>query len=265
MVCFTLEIHQRIIWILDKFGGCTMLDTINIAICEDEKIQVDLLEKYVKRWASKNNIIVKIEAFYSGEAFEFSWSMDKKYDILLLDIEMKELNGIELAKKIRVEDDLLNIIFITAIPDYIGQGYDVDALNYLLKPVEEEKLFECLDRALKKIPKEEKTILIDVDGEIIRIKQEDIFYIEAFSHNIEINIRDKKFSTRKNISTIEKELDENAFIRCHRSYIVGLKHIKKIGKNDIELDNGNIIPVSRRQYSNVNMAFIKYYKGEANE
>lgn len=242
-----------------------MLDTINIAICEDNKIQVELLEKQVKKWASKNNIIVNIEVFYSGEAFEFTWSMDKKYDILLLDIEMKELNGVELAKRIREEDGLLNIIFVTAIPDYIGEGYNVSAINYLLKPVEEEKLFECLDRSLKKIPKEEKTILIDVDGQIIRIKQEDIFYIEAFSHNIEINTKDEKFTTRKNIGTMEKELGENSFIRCHRSYIVSLKHVKRIGRTEIELDDGRTIPVSRRQYSNVNMAFIKYYKGEANE
>lgn len=242
-----------------------MLNPIHIAICEDDKIQVELLEKYVKNWAFKNNSLVKIEVFYSGEAFEFSWSMDKKYDVLLLDIEMKELNGVELAKKIRLEDELLNIIFVTAIPDYIGEGYNVSAINYLIKPISEEKLFECLDRVVKKIPKEEKTILVDVDGEIIRIKQKDIFYVEAFSHTVEINTEKEKFVTRKNISTIEKELDENAFVRCHRSYIVGLKHVKRIRKTEIELDDGRIIPVSRRQYANVSMAFIKYYKGEDDE
>jgi len=246
-------------------GGRIVLKPINIAICEDDRIQVELLEGYVKSWASKNKLPVRIEVFYSGEAFEFSWSMDKKYDILLLDIEMKELNGVQLAKRIRLEDELLNIIFITAIPDYIAEGYNVSAINYLIKPISEEKLFECLDKAIKKIPKEEEAILIDLDGETIRIKQEDILYIEAFSHSIEINTKEDKYITRKNISTIEKELDEKAFVRCHRSYIVGLKHIKKIGKTEIELDDGRIITVSRSQYSNVNMAFIKYYRGEINE
>lgn len=242
-----------------------MLDKINIAICDDEKVQVELLEKYVKSWAEKNNIIANIEAFYSGEAFEFSWSMDKKYDILLLDIEMAELNGVELAKKIRKEDDLLNIIFITAIPDYIGEGYNVDAINYLLKPISEIKLYECLNKAMEKMPKEEKAILIDVEGEIVRIKQDNIIYIEAFSHYIDVNTIDEKYSTRKNIGVIERELEENSFIRCHRSYIVGLRHIKKIGKTNIELDNGDIIPVSRREYSNTNKAFIRYFRGELDE
>lgn len=242
-----------------------MINPINVAICEDNKVEAELLEKYVKNWAVKNNTSVRTEVFYSGEAFEFSWSMDKKYDVLLLDIEMKKLNGVELAKRIRLEDELINIIFVTAIPDYIGEGYNVSAINYLIKPISEEKLFECLDKAVKRVSKESKAVLIDVDGETIRLKQEDIFYIEAFSHTVEINTEKEKYVTRKNISAIEKELDENAFVRCHRSYIVGLKHVKRIGKNEIELDDGRMIPVSRRQYANVNMAFIRYYKGEDDE
>ena len=242
-----------------------MPDRINIAIIDDEKVQLELLEKYVRNWASEKNIRVITEAFYSAESFDFSWSMDKKYNILLLDIQMSGQNGIELAKKIRKEDNMANIIFITAIPDYIGEGYEVEAINYLIKPIKEEKLYECLDRALQRIPKEEKTILIDVDGEIRRIIQHDILYVEAFSHSIDISTVDGKYTTRKNISAIEKELDENIFIRCHRSYIVGLRYIKRIGKNQLELDNGDLIPVSRRQYSQTNRAFIKYFRGDIDD
>jgi DNA-binding LytR/AlgR family response regulator len=147
-----------------------MSDTINVAICEDEKVQVELLEKHVKIWGEQRNIKVIIETFYSAESFDFNWSMDKRYDVLLLDIQMPGQNGIELAKKIREEDDIINIIFITAIPDYIQEGYDVEAINYLIKPVDEKKLYECLDRALEKVPKEEKIVLIEEQGEIYRIK-----------------------------------------------------------------------------------------------
>ncbi|WP_406243089.1 LytR/AlgR family response regulator transcription factor [Tissierella carlieri] len=241
-----------------------MIGRINIAICDDEKIHVELLKKYVHNWAKKNNIKLGIEFFHSAEAFDFSWSMDKRYHILLLDIQMPGINGIELAKRIRKSDNLLNIIFITAIPDFIGEGYDVSAINYLIKPIEEKKLYECLDKAVQKISKKEKTILIDVEGETIRIKQEDIIYIEAFSHTVDINTVSEKYATRKNIGIIENELEQNTFVRCHRSYIVGLKHIKRIGKTDIELDNGDVIPVSRRLYTNTNMAFIKYFRGEIN-
>lgn len=239
-----------------------MSEIINIAICDDEKLQVDLVKKYVTSWASKNNILVNIETFYNAESFEFKWSMDKKYDILLLDIEMPGKNGVELAKRIRTEDHIIDIIFITAISDYIAEGYDVSALNYLIKPIKEDKLYECLDKAMEKVPKEEKTIIINVDGENHRIVQNNILYIESVGHFLEIHTVDKKYMTRKNMGEIEKELDDNILIKSHRSYIVGLKHIRKIGKADILLDNNQIIPVSRRLYSNINMAFIKYYRGE---
>lgn len=239
-----------------------MMDTINIAIIDDEKIQVELLQKYVQNWAISKNVMVNTEAFYSAESFDFSFSMDKKYNILLLDIQMKGQNGIELAKKIRKEDTMVSIIFITAISDYIGEGYDVAAINYLIKPIKENKLFECLDKAISKIPQEESTILIDAEGEISKVMQKNIVYIEAFAHYIEVNTVNEKYTTRKNIGIIEKELDENTFVRCHRSYIVSLRYVKRIWNNELELDNGKTIPVSRRQYSNTNMAFIKYFRGE---
>lgn len=241
------------------------MDTINIAIIDDEKVQVELLQKYVESWAQEKKLRVTIEVFYSAEAFEFSWSMDKKYNIILLDVQMEGKNGIELAKKIRQKDELLNIIFITAITDYIAEGYDVSALNYLIKPVKEGKLYECLDKAVLKFVKEDKTILIEVDGGTEKIALKNIFYVEAFAHFIEINTENHKYTTKKSISKIEKELEENSFIRCHRSYIVGLRHIKRIGINELELDNGKIIPISRRQYSKTNMAFIRYFRGDINE
>lgn len=241
-----------------------MNEMINIAICDDEKVQVELLEKYVINWAKKNGIRIEVELFFNAESFEFLWSMDKKFNILLLDIEMPGKDGIQLAKRIRKEDNLLNIIFITGISDYISEGYDVEAINYLIKPIKEDKLYECLSRAIEKIPIEEKTILIDVEGETIRLIEMDILYIESFSHSVEIHTLKDTYRVRKNISTMENELNQNSFIRCHRSYIVNLKHIKRIGKTDIILDNDDLIPVSRRQYSNTNIEFIKYHGGDSN-
>lgn len=242
-----------------------MTDIINVAIIDDEKIQVELLKKYVKNWAQEKNIKVITGDFYSAESFDFSFSMDKKYDILLLDIQMPGQSGIELAKKIRKEDDMVNIIFITAITDYIQVGYDVSAINYLVKPIKEKKLYECLDRAILKIPKEEKTILINADGETYRIKQSDIIYIEAFAHSIDINTVNGKYTARKSIGEVQKELSNDLFVRCHRSYIVSLKYIKRIGSSELELDNGDVIPVSRKQYLNTNMAFIRYFRGGKDE
>lgn len=132
----------------------------------------------------------------------------------------------------------------------------------MIKPIKEAKLYECLDKALEKIPNEEKTIIINMDGENHRIVQNDILYIESVGHFLEIHTVGKKHTTRKNIGDIEVELDNNILMKCHRSYIVGFKHIKRIGKSEILLDNNQMIPVSRRLYSDINMAFIKYFRGE---
>lgn len=167
---------------------------------DDEKIQTELLQKYVQSWAVKNNIAVATEVFFNAESFEFKWSMNKKYNILLLDIQLSGQNGIELAKKIRQEDDVINIIFITALTDYIAEGYDVSAINYLIKPLKENRLNECLNKACLKIPKEEKAIIINEDGQTYKIKISAIVFIEAFAHSIEINTLNTKYTTRKNIS-----------------------------------------------------------------
>lgn len=242
------------------YWGEKMLDRVSIAIIEDEKVQLELLNKYVKKWSSSKGIRVSIENFYNAESFYFKWSMDKRHEILLLDVQMPGKNGIELAKKVRNENSDVKIIFITAVTDYIQAGYDVEAINYLIKPIKEEKLYECLDRALDKISKEEKAILIEAEGEFNKINQKDILYIEAFAHYIEINTLQNKYTTRKSIGTIEKELDKNMFVRCHRSYVVGLRYINSIKSTQLELDNGEIIPVSRRRYQDTNVAFIKYFR-----
>lgn len=239
-----------------------MSDTINVAIVDDESIQVDLLQQYVESYGANKNYKIIIEKFYSAESFDFKWSMDKKYDVILLDIQMPGLNGIELAKNIRKKDSTVSIIFITAITDYIGDGYDVSAVNYLIKPIKKEKLFECLDKALFNSLKESKSMLIDVNGEIQKIYEKDIMYIEAFAHEVEVTTIRGKLLIKKSIGQIEKELCEDDFIKCHRSYIAGLRFVKRISNNELELDNGKVIPVSRRLYAKTNMAFIKYYRGK---
>jgi DNA-binding LytR/AlgR family response regulator len=232
-----------------------------IAICDDEELQIKLLSRIVANWAKKSSKEVQILSFKSAEAFHFAWSNDKSFDILLLDIQMSGQNGIELAKAIREKDDKLSIVFITGLSEYINEGYEVSAIHYLLKPVKEEKLYECLDKACKKIIIEEKTILISCNGENIRINQSEITFIEAFAHSVVINTYSGSYEIKKSIAELEKELEKAMFARSHRSYIVGLKYIEKISKTDVFLESGKQIPVSRRLYNDLNKAFISYYRG----
>ena len=243
---------------------------VKIAICDDERAELDYLSIAARKWARENGIQVTVSAFL--DAVEFL--ADQKNidsDILLLDIQMPGMSGVELAGKIRGEykNETVQIIFVTGFSDYISFGYEVEALHYLMKPVKEDKLFEVLSRALKKLGKIEKTIILaSVDGGNVPIKISDIMYVESFEHCSELNVAQKdkkaKIAVRVPINEIERSLGEISgdFIKCHRSYIVGLKHVKKITKTDIVLDDGSAVPVSRRLYNEVNQAMIKFFKEE---
>lgn len=237
-----------------------------IAICDDVEQDAQYITSAVMKWAQKENYSVDIQAFSSAESFLFQYAEQKNYDILLLDIEMKNLNGIELAKKIRKDNNTVQIIFITGFPDFVWEGYEVSALHYLIKPVSYEKLFQILNRAVDKLNKSEIALFFAVDGETLRVDASKIVSIEAFAHSCIVTTTHANFEVKISISNMEAMLSKSAqgqFIRCHRSYIVGIQYIKSISKTDVLLDTGTKIPLSRNHYQTVNQAFIHYFKGES--
>ena len=233
---------------------------LNIAVCDDESVEIEYLTQLTRQWASLTETAVNISGFASAEAFLFEYEENKDFDILLLDIQMKAMDGIELAEKIRENNSSVQIVFITGFPDYISRGYDVSALHYLIKPVEKQKFFEVLSKACDNLKKEEKYILFSVDNESFKINLKDIIYIEAFGHSSNIVCKSREFETKTPISDIKKKLNAS-FVHCHRSYIANIEHIARISKTEIKFDSGKSIPISRRMYNDVNTAFIDFYRG----
>lgn len=235
--------------------------TYQIAICDDEKADQDYLSMLVNKWATNNQHLAVVDRYDSAETFLFRYADHRRTDILLLDIEMGAMNGIELAQQIRRDNDAMQILFITGYTDFIALGYEVSALHYLMKPVQEEKLFAVLDKACKNLRKTERALLLNIGGEAVRIPVGSILYIEAFGHTVTITTTSGSYESKQPIAELQRELGDG-FVRCHRSYIVGLKHIRRITKTDIVLDNDMTIPLARRAYHEVNQAFIHFFKGE---
>ena len=151
-----------------------------IAICDDCKADRIYISAEVSKWAKASHKNVNIRTFSSAESFLFCYSAEKDFDILLLDVEMGDMDGVTLAKILRKENDSVQIVFITGYSDYISEGYDVAALHYLMKPIKEEKLFSVLDRALKKLSENEKTLTLETGGETVRVPLYKIKYVDVF-------------------------------------------------------------------------------------
>ena len=235
-----------------------------VAIVDDRTTDAEFVKGILNSWADLRQANIQAEVFPSAEAFLFRYTEDKDWDILLLDIEMGNMDGVSLAKRIRQENDSVQIIFVTGFADYISEGYEVAALHYLMKPVKQDKLFSVLDRAVAAMQKTERVILLPVGGEMLRLPISQVQYVEAFSHTVAIITGTDTIQVKMPISEVEKLLGEE-FIRCHRSYLVGLKHIARLSKTEVILDSGKTLPLSRGAAPLVHKAFISYYTGEKDE
>ena len=238
--------------------------TYKVAICDDNQTDAEYVAELLSDWAKEQGYIVQAERFPSGESFLFRYADEKSYDILLLDIEMAEMDGVALAKKVRQDNESVQIVFITGYPDYIGEGYEMAALHYLMKPVGREKLFAVLDRAVANLQKKKRTIVLPVDGEMLRLAVEEIQYVEAFSHSVSVVTKSGIYEVKKSLLEMENLLGEG-FVRCHRSYLAGLRFVARLSKRAVILDDGTELPLSRSGAQTVYKAFIHYYTGDDHE
>lgn len=240
---------------------------MRIAIIEDEQLHKDLLTVFIKKWADENKNSLGetvIKSYENAEQFLFNYDDEPPFDILFVDIQMSGMNGMDMAKRVRERDKDVSLVFTTGITDYIQEGYDVEAMNYLIKPLKEDKVYKCLEKAAAR-KKTDKYIIVHTEEDIYKLDTEAVNYVEARGHRC-IVAMDKRLSKgnniidiRESLSEMEKLLDEGDFVKCHRSYICRIGNIYRIEKTDVYFDDGSSIPVSRRMYDNVNKAFIKYF------
>ena len=234
----------------------------SISIADDDAAVREHIAFLVKSWADTRGLPVHVAAYESAEALLMENAQNA--DILLLDVEMGKINGMELAKLLRSRGSTAQFLFISGYPDYMPEGYDVEAVNYLLKPVDRTKLFEALDRAIKRLGRRDAMIVFQTDGGDIRLPEDEIISIEAFGHSCELGTEKESVRISESISQLEQRLG-GSFVRCHRSYLVNLKWIAQLTHTEVVLDTGRRLPLSRRLADEVRRRFIAYYRGENDE
>lgn len=230
--------------------------TYVVAICDDEQGQAAYFNSVILKWCHLYGYTCDVRVFPSAEAFLFAYGEDKAYDILLLDVKMKEMSGIELARRLRREGCRAEIVFITSYFEFAGEGYEVDALHYLVKPVSEGKLMEVLGKAAERLAKEPPFVVILCEGETVKLYEADIMYVESFRHYIFIHTREREYRLKENLSVFADRLGPG-FFRAHRSCLVSLKYVIRISRASVLLEGGMELPLARGKYDEINRAFIE--------
>ena len=227
---------------------------VRIAICDDSAADAAYVGALLDQWAAQRGLAVQAERFESAQAFLFHYEEQKDYDVLLLDIEMPGMDGMSMARAIRRENEAVQIVFITGYSDYIAEGYDVAALHYLMKPVKTDKLFAVLDRAMEKCRRNERCLLLEMPGEMVRLPLYQIRYLEVRQNYVTIHAK-ADYTVKRPLAEFERELDEG-FCRVGRAMIVNLRCVRRVTRTEVYLDDGAALPLPRGAYETLNRAII---------
>ena len=234
---------------------------LKIAICDDEQPIRDYLKKLTEKCTD-----AQVHVFANGEEL---LSDPTVYDIILLDISLNRKpdsgkpNGMEVAKKIRETSDVI-IIFVTALKEYVFEGYDVGAFHYLLKPVDEQKFMEVMDKAISQIKKEKNTqpLIIRMDGNYIKIPVNNIIYAENEARKIVLhtkNMKEETYSFYEKMEVLEQKLGDHLF-RSHRGFLVNLQEVVRYDNANIELKNGDRVFLAKQKYNDFVTAYMNYLR-----
>ncbi len=229
---------------------------IRIAICDDEKYMSDQIQELACAFFGRRNREIAIRRFSCGqELLEY----DGQIDILFLDIQMKGMDGMETAKRLRAGKFRGFLIFITVLQEMVFQSFEVQAYDYLVKPIEEEKFGRTMERLLASMQDaNDASLLVQKGYESRIIRKSDIVFCEIIDRKIYLNLASGEvIDYYERIENLETKLD-SCFFRCHRSFLLNLKHLRGYKNGTAYMDNGREIPVSRLRAKEFSGVVLRY-------
>lgn len=239
---------------------------LRLAICDDDRSTLDYLAREAADWAKSEGEPCSVELYGSADAFLFAWEEKKDADILLLDIEMPGTDGIALAKRLRRLGSPVCVIFVTGNPEFALEGYDLEAVSYLVKPVKRDRLRAALTRAGARVRSRAAILVPLTAGEVEKVYVPDVCFLESRGHDCILWKRaGGDLVCKTGIRQLEQELEECAdcFFKPHRSYCVNLEHVERIGKKEIRMDNGMEVPIARGKWEELNRAYVEYFRRQS--
>lgn len=235
---------------------------MRVAVVEDERRSRTKILSYLERFEKESGIPVRAEPLTDGTEIVGKYETGKKYDVVLLDIEMEHLDGMKAAELIRNLDEEAVLIFITNMAQFVRKGYEVSALDFLVKPVSYYMFAEKMHKAYNRISlREERGIIIKNRDLICKIHTSELLYVEARNHSMIFHTTKGAYNCTGSLKKVEKDLEGLPFARCSSSYLLNLLHVFRTEKDDVIMDNGEKIQISRLKKQEFMERLTDYYGG----
>lgn len=237
---------------------------MRICFCDDEASTRSQFERMAAAWEEQRGEAAELQLYNSAEQLLFEVdqpeAQELAFDLILLDIQMGGMDGITLARQLRAQDKRVTLAFLTAAREYVFEGYELQAVRYLLKPMQQEKVFELLDLARQNL-QEQPSLILNCADEKKKLYLSQIAAIEAQGHYLIFHTTTGQLQQKASLSSLAGHLGDS-FVMSHRSFYVNLAHLLRISRTECTLDTGLTVPVSRGAYKNLNEQFIRYYRKE---
>ncbi|GAB6108967.1 LytR/AlgR family response regulator transcription factor [Fusibacter bizertensis] len=231
---------------------------IKIAIVDDDFIYLEKLYQHLTQYEKDHDVAIQVTSYSNG--FELISHFKPIYDIIFLDIEMPHLNGMEVAKEIRKSDPHAVIIFITNTAKYAINGYEVQAFDYMMKPIDYTQFAIKFGAAIDVMQtKEEFSILVPLEESVRNIKYSEIIFIEVRNHWLHIITKEGEYKMLGSLKEMNEKLVPYHFIMCNKSYLINLKHVLKMNSDSVLLSGNHDLKMSRAKRKEVQTAFMDYY------
>ena len=246
-----------------------------IAICDDEEPVRCLL----REWTRTSTPGAEVREYSGGKELLRDIDEGLRLDVLFLDIALEESDGFETAKELEKKIEATGksmrasrplIIFVTGIPDRMGDAFEVKAFDYLIKPVSKDIFESDLHRAIEELKRldaqlicetsyhnKEDFITVQIGKESVTLRVKDILYVESSGRKAVVHMKDKRYEIYRQMAGLEEELGKE-FFRIHRGYLVNMKHIKGYSRSEVQIDNGDLLIISKYKYQEFVKAYMDY-------
>lgn len=244
----------------------TYIMVVNIAVCDDEQEALEMMQEQLNKAADKISVTIDIDTYMDANILIDLISNDKaNYDILFLDIDMPHISGLEVAKKLREKESDIILFFISAHEQYVFESIEYNPFRYIRKSRIDKELFLGLKAAYNRLEEmKDYYIVVKTEDSEVKIKHSEIMYFETTARKVGIHLHDCEILTvRKTIKELNKELNDEHFIKIHSGCVVNAKYIARYSSYSVTLDNGEELIVSRTRIKDVKTALMNYWGNKA--